>query len=341
MQTKNEIKLVQAPVISHALIEVGRSVSARLAELNIENQVATTETIQTLKTLRADLNKEYTDYENQRKEIKKAILSPYDEFQALYDTEVSEKYEKAISTLKTTIGDFETKLKTEKKNKIVTYFNELILAEKIDFITFENVGIEVKLSDSEKSLKEKCKDYVQKVLDDISLIKTNQYEAEIMVEYKSTLNVARSIQTVQDRKEKERQEAERIKIAESNRRKRIISDLGMVFIDMVKIYEYKSDSEIQISLHELEESTKEEFANKVIRIEEAIKSKIPVPASAPVEQTPVSYGVQYIASPPLEAPVVDKKPEIVTAEFRCKGTMQQLKSLGAYMKASGIIYENI
>lgn len=346
MESKNEIKLVQKPVITHALVEVGKSITDRLDALNLKNLVATEDTIQTLKKLRAELNKEHAEFKGQMKAVSDVYMEDLNEVKTVFKTEVSEKYENGESILKTTIGDFENKLKIEKKQKIVTFFNELIASEKIDFITFENVGIEVNLSASDKSLKDKCKEYVQKVIDDISLIKTNQFEAEIMVEYKSTLNVARSIQTVQNRKELERQEAERIKITETNRRKQIIARMDMIFIDMVKYYEYKTCSDIFITLHDLEEFSKEEFANKVIQLEEAIKEKTFVPVAnqttSPADQpAPVVYGVSYVASAPLEAPKVEEKPKLLIASFKCTGTMEQLKSVGAFMKANGIIYENI
>lgn len=344
----NEIVLAQKPIITHDLVTVGKSVTKRIDDLNLENQVATTETIQTLKTLRSELNKEFTEYETQRKDIKKAVLSPYDELQAVYDVEVTVKYESALNTLKTKIGDFEMKVKTEKKNKVVTFFNELILSEKIDFITFENVGIDVKLSDSDKSLKDKCSAFVSKVIDDISLIDTNQYKVEIMVEYKKTLNVAKAIKDIQDRKEAERQQAERNKIAETTRRKRLLSERSMIYIDMVQLYEYTDDSSIYITLHDIENLSTEEFSNKLIRIEEAIKAKIvvPVQVEATIQAQATSSAGSYVAAAhapttPLQAPTVETKPEIATAEFRVSGTIEQLKELGAYMKSKGITYTNI
>lgn len=357
MSEKNEIKLVQKPVITHALVEVGKSVTKRLADLNLEKQVATTETIQTLKNLRSELNKEFAELETQRKDIKKAVLTPYDELQSVYDVEVAVKYESAISTLKTTIGDFEIKVKTEKKNKVVAFFNELIISEKIDFVTFENVGIEVKLSDSDKSLRDKCKAYISKVVDDISLIDTNEYKVEIMVEYKKTLNVSKAIKDVQDRKEAERIQAERNKVAETARRKKVLTDKQMIYIDFVSLYEYKDSSDICMTLFDLENFEKEAFENAIIRIEQLIKDKTYVAPVITQQSTssevieavmgkPVNYGVSYIASSPapvapLSSPTVETKKQTATASFKCTGTVDQLKSLGAYMKANGIVYENI
>ena len=73
----SEIKLKVLPVIEHDLVKVGNLVDKRLAQLNVANLVATDETIQSLKTLRADLNKELKEYEEQRKVVKDLITKPY------------------------------------------------------------------------------------------------------------------------------------------------------------------------------------------------------------------------------------------------------------------------
>ena len=79
-----QIKLVQMPVIQHKLVEVGKEVKRRIEELNLPNLIATEDTIQSLKTLRADLNKEAKEFEDSRKMIKTKINEPYDEFEQVY-----------------------------------------------------------------------------------------------------------------------------------------------------------------------------------------------------------------------------------------------------------------
>ena len=79
--------------------------------------VATEDTAKSLKTLRATLNKEFADYEFQRKTIKSGVLSPYDEFEAVYKTEIAEKYNMALNTLKDKIASVEDGIKEEKKSE--------------------------------------------------------------------------------------------------------------------------------------------------------------------------------------------------------------------------------
>ena len=181
------IELVQNPIIKQNLVETGKSVTKRLKDLNIDNQVATIDTVRSLKDLRIDLNKELADFEAQRKFIKESVLSPYNEFEALYKTEISEKYKSAIDTLKDKIAIVEDKIK-EKQEKQISWHTSMNFAcpkRKIEFLTFENVGLEINLSTTEKKYREQCDEYVQRVVDDLALIETQEFaKLKSLVEYK-------------------------------------------------------------------------------------------------------------------------------------------------------------
>ena len=72
-----------------------------------------------------------------------------------------------------------------------------------------------------KSLKEQAKSFVDRVSDDLALIDTQEHKAEILVEYKKTLNVSAAITAVTNRhiaikREQEREvEAEAVKEVEA------------------------------------------------------------------------------------------------------------------------------
>jgi hypothetical protein len=61
---------------------IGKEVSARIETLNIENQLATSDTVKALKEMRAQLNKEAIEFETQRKAVKSGIMQPYNDFEA-------------------------------------------------------------------------------------------------------------------------------------------------------------------------------------------------------------------------------------------------------------------
>ena len=200
----NKLELIQKPIIQHQVERVGQSVSERINTLNIGNLVATTETIQTIKNLRAELRKESAEYEEQRKTIKNAILEPYSVFESLYKDNILEKYKDAENTLKEKIYDFEMVIKTEKLESLKRYFEHLKTFERLDWLSFEDTNIGVpKLGTSETAYKKQIDAFISKVKEDVKLIETEGYKAEILVEYKESLDVIKSTRVVRERKEKE------------------------------------------------------------------------------------------------------------------------------------------
>lgn len=334
---KVAIKLETLPVISHALIEIGANVTKRILDLNIENLIATDDTVQGLKKLRAELNAELSDYETQRKAVKEGILNPYNEFEVVYKTEISEKYKNAIETLKDKIAIVEDKIKSEKKANIEAYFAELCQSYSIDFLNFTSTGFEINLSTSEKQYKEKCNEFVSKVSDDIALIKTTEFEAEVLVEYKKTLNASKAITEVHNRKEAERKAQDAIIIKEQERRKAALLSIAMPYIGITKTYEYNSD--IFITASEVESMSKNDFDKKIIELKLFIQAFQQQTREALNESA--TQITQQPTPEPIKAPVVEKTEPILTASFECKGTRAQLLALGAYMKENNITYINI
>lgn len=344
MSENNQITLVQLPIIKHKLQEVGKSVSKRIKDLDLDKQIATVESVKSLKDLRAELNKELKDFENQRKFIKEGVNKPYLEFEDIYSTEISEKYKSAIDTLKDKIAFVEDKVKSEKKEAVKNYFNDLCVSEKIDFIAFDKLEIEPNLSTSEKKYKEQVYDYISKVNDDLKLIKTTDFEAEILTEYKSSLNVAEAITKVKTRKENEAKEKASLKAQETQKRKNDLQALGMQFVEITNTYEYNAD--IYIDIKDIENLSPEDFMAKTaecsVKINAIKAEEAKQEPQAPEASTIKKASSNGVAVAPVSAPTIERKQEpLKTASFEVTATMPQLRALGAYMKANNIIYKNI
>ena len=345
METKSEIKLVQKPVIEHQLKVIGANVTARLAELNIDSLVATEDSVTSLKKMRAELNKEFRIWEEQRKFVKKAVNDPYTEFEDLYKTEISEKYANAESLFKDKITAFETKVKDEKLAEVKIYFAELCIAEKVDFLTWEKLGIEIKLSTTAKKYKEQVNEFIEKVRSELDLIATNEFHAEILVEYEVSLNVAEAITKVQDRITKVKDEKARLHREEVARRVTAIKGLGMNYIELGKTYVYGDKTIVMdVEIDRFDDyQWRELFADLEFQIKEAkaaaqsekrsVEMKGGTPSQAAQPAAPIAAPVQQ------DAPKVDEK--IVTASFEVKAPYSVLKKLGEYMKANKIEYKNI
>lgn len=336
---KSEIKLVQKPIIQHKLVEIGASVTSRIEELNLETLVATDDTIKSLKNLRAELNKEFTEFENQRKTLKEAVAKPYMEFESVYKDEISEKFKNAVSLLKDKIAIFENKVKEEKKENIERYFNELCADAKIDFLKFKDMGIDINLSTSEKKYKEECQAYVSRVQDDILLIESVDYPAETITEYKTNgFNASKAIKSVYDRKEQEKLAAERIKADETARRVKMLHNITFVYSELTRTYNWVGDDSLNIDLKDVENLSKEDFNKRYVELERAVKDRTKKEEPKP-EANPEPKQPEVLQAPKVETPAPKEK--TYKATFEAEGTMAQLKALGQYMKDNNINYKNI
>lgn len=188
------IAVKQLPIIVEQLQVIKEDVTERVNEAM--SLVCTEDTIQVVKNARAELNKEFAGWESKRKEVKKSVLSPYEQFEAVYKDCITNVFKKADADLKGKIDSLEAEMKERTKEKVKAYFDEYLESKGIDFVTFENARINVTLSASLKSLKAQAKDFIDRICDDLALIETQEHIEEIMYEYKRFLNVSQAITTV-------------------------------------------------------------------------------------------------------------------------------------------------
>lgn len=198
----NIIQVKQLPIIVEQLHEVKAEVTAKIEQAL--SLVCTEDTVKDIKKVRSELNKELKDYEERRKAVKKAIMTPYEQFEAVYKDCISDTYKEADVVLKGKIDSVENELKAQKTAEVKAYFDEYLQSKGIDFITFENANINVTLSASMKSLKEQAKAFVDKIVDDLNLIDTQEHKDEVSYEYKQSLNVSKAIEAAKAREEERR-----------------------------------------------------------------------------------------------------------------------------------------
>ena len=191
------IVIKQLPQIEENLKELSIEIDKKVD--NAKGLICTEENVKTIKQVRADLNKEFKEVEQQRKEVKEKVLAPYMKFEEIYKQYISDKYKSADNDLKQKIDIVENELKVQKEQEVKDYFEKYKTENNIDFVEYGQASINVTLSASMKSLKEQAKAFIDKVRDDLNLIETQEHKAEILVEYKQTLNVSNAITTVSNR----------------------------------------------------------------------------------------------------------------------------------------------
>lgn len=248
------IIIKQLPQIEEHLKELSIEVDKKVE--NAKSLVCTEENVKTIKQVRADLNKEFKEVEKQRKAVKEQVLAPYMQFEEVYKQYISDKYRSADNDLKQKVDSVESELKAKKEQEVKDYFEEYKTANNIDFITYEQTKINATLSASMKSLKEQAKYFIDKVADDLKLIETQEHKAEILVEYKQTLNVSNAITTVTNRFKAIEEEK---RIQEKLREKELKEIAGPVKIQEIKkekdefvIVPTKKEITIKFNLYEMQ-----------------------------------------------------------------------------------------
>lgn len=214
MDNQSQIMVVkQIPIIIEKLESVKADIEQRV---NVAcSMVCTEENYKEVKKLRAELNKEHTEFESQRKAVKAEVMAPYEQFEKVYRDCISAPYKLADLKLKKDIASSEDKLKQDKRDSVQAYFKEYSECLGIDFVTIEQVGLNITMSVSVKKLKETIKAFLDKVMDDLKFIATQEHKEDILYEYKRSLNISASITSVTERykaieAQKARAEAEQL-----------------------------------------------------------------------------------------------------------------------------------
>ena len=295
---ENIITVQQLPVIVYERLEsVGQEIDKRIAALDLDKQLVTEDTKKAVKDTRAMLNKELKDFEEQRKRIKEQVIAPYEAFEKAYNTFIKVKYEKADGILKLKIDEFDKRLKADKEARIRAYFTELCQANNIDFFPFERLCLNIRLNDSDKSLKDIVNTNIDNVVKSLEFIESltdpDEYKAEVLADYKQTLDVMIAINNAKYRKQQREAELQRLEAQKARAEQARLAAEAKA----------KEVAPLQAP---------EEVPPPAIQEAPAPPQEVPVPA--PQEVTP----------------------DLVVTNFTVQGTMDQLRALKAYILSNNI-----
>ena len=300
------ITLKQPPIIIYEQIKaVGQQIEAKIAELNLDNQLVTDETLKSAKNTRTMLRKELAVFEEQRKFIKEQVNVPYKAFEKAYKEHIEVHYDKADSTLKAKIDEVQNRLISDKSARIKEYFTELCQLQGIDFLIFERLPLNITLSDSDKKFKNEVANFVSEVSKSLQLIESlnepDEFKAEILTDYKQTLDITRAIQGAQYRKQQREAELARIEA------QRVAAEQARLAAEA-----------------RARETAPLQAPAQVINEAQPAPSVQP---AAPVQPEPVQQAAQ------------EDENEVVQSTFTVTGTRAQLRALRIFLDINKIQYE--
>lgn len=215
------IVINQLPVISEQLDKVKAEIQRRTAFA--DTVTVSEENRQEIKKMRAAMNAEKSRLDEVYKTALEKVIAPIQAVQDKYKDCVG-LYTKANSQLKAKIDVIEDGLKLAKENSVKEYFEELVTAKNIDFISFEQLGLKITLSVSEKKLKEQVNNIVERIATDLKAIDIQEDKEEVLIEYKKHLNVSEAVSTVAARHKAIQAEKERKIKQEEQLAKRIAAE---------------------------------------------------------------------------------------------------------------------
>ena len=212
-EEKALITIHQLPVIEQQLRQLKESWEQRARDAAA--MVCTEDTVQGLKKIRADMRKEYTVADEQRKAAKKKYMEPWDAIEKLFKECVDNSFKQADDSLKNTINTFEGEIKAKCEQDLRAYYAELMTVEHLDFLSFEQAmqlgKISIGMTEAKRATPRKLMDSLGAVVSQVALgveqIQKMDDAPAIMAEYKQCFDVGRAVSVVQERKRREAEEA--------------------------------------------------------------------------------------------------------------------------------------
>ena len=176
-----------------------------------DGRVYTDDDITDARTDRAELNALKNTISDSRIRVKKAIMAPYDRFEAEV-AEVTNLIIEAVKPIDDAIKTHDENQKADKKKQLIAYFDSII-GDLAESITFERVFDPkmVNASTSMKKAKEGIADAVQQIRTNIETINTvvsEPYRSFAVANYLQTMKLAGSMKLAQRMEQEDLRKAE-------------------------------------------------------------------------------------------------------------------------------------
>lgn len=195
----NKLVVIEAlPKIMEQLDVLGEYIDEGLKD--IDKLECNEENKQLVKKKRTEINNTLKILEDKRKDIKNKILAPYETFNSKFEDVAKIKLQNASQMLSDKINEIENAQKEDKINMLMEFAERQFKANEIqDVVKFDDIGLNITLSASEKSLKDQIVAFCERIRNDLDTILLEDLKDEIYVEYKKCLSYTIAKQTVMQR----------------------------------------------------------------------------------------------------------------------------------------------
>ena len=155
------------------------------------------EGMKAVKAVRAQARKDFEVLENQRKEVKRAVLLPYEQAERLYKGFVTEPFKALDEACKDYVDAVESAIKKECEDNLRQFFADLCAMKGLTWLKWERLGIKVDMATARQEEPRKAMDairaFVDRVCADIEAISIMDESSQILAYYETTLDLAEAV----------------------------------------------------------------------------------------------------------------------------------------------------
>lgn len=214
------VVVTQKPIISYSLLEmISLNVTTKIESLDIDSLEPTEDNLSLIKRTRADLTRDFSELEGQRKMVKDIIMKDYNIFEDDYKKLITALYKDADEKLKNLAGTVDDKILLVKIDAIKDYFAD---QNAFDFVSFEDMNLKIIKSKSDKSIKTEIDEYLANIGMSISTIETLPNKERVLAKFQMCRDLNRSISEtnieIQREEQIKAQNEERERQAEEHKR---------------------------------------------------------------------------------------------------------------------------
>lgn len=185
------IIVTQKPIIMYEMLEpISKSIMAKIQSLDIESLEPTEDNLALIKRTRTDLKKDFEDLENARMMAKELIMKDYNTLDELYKKLIKSPFSDADIKLKNLVDTVESGILKLKVDGLKEYFKD---ENTFDFTNFEDMGLKIIKSKSDKAIKTEIDEYLANIKMSISTIETLQNKERVLAKFQMSKDLNRSI----------------------------------------------------------------------------------------------------------------------------------------------------
>lgn len=194
----NIISITDLSVTEQNLQKIARECADKI---EIAKAMACTEdTKQAVKKTRAELKKQFNEYETERKARTAEYEEPLRKFKELYSKYIKEPFMTADTALAKKIDEVERMQRAEKYDNLRAYAQELKTAYSLNWLDVDRIMPNVTLSKTQTAYEKEIAEILDKIKRDVDTINQLGDDGETLAEYMDCLDFTQACMTVNQRK---------------------------------------------------------------------------------------------------------------------------------------------